>query len=114
MRAVETTRTALNSLSNHKNAFWRVVFFLLDLAARVSGLACWLARRKQTVPAARRCAATASSDSATFCKSLIDRRQKRRSVGLDLCWQSVLVALSEEADWLEFGVFFVLTAGFRH
>lgn len=32
----------------------------------------------------------------------------------DLCWEILLVALDKEADWLEFGLFFVLTAGFRH
>lgn len=57
---------------NTKTLFWRVIFFLLDLAARVSGLACSLARRKQTVTAACRCAAIVLTNSATFCKGFID------------------------------------------
>lgn len=57
---------------NTKTVFWRLIFFLLDLAARVSGLACSLARRKQTVTAARRCAAIVLTNSATFCKGFID------------------------------------------
>lgn len=33
---------------------------------------------------------------------------------VDLCWKVLYVGVHEEADWLEFGLFFVLTADIRH